>query len=149
MRYTYLTLFSALLAGGGNIASADEATEEDAIRYVVNEYIVGWREGDIERLSKVMELDNGHIIYRSGDGADDPILSVTWGEALKKGRQNPGYGEPYEIVDLNIIQDDLANAIVEIQWPGRTTYIDNLVLYKHGDNWKIILKSFTAKDEGD
>ena len=136
-----LRLF-VLFAGCIPFASASSAAPTDdaaAVRHAVSEYVAGWREGDTERLSKVFDTENGHIIWLSGEGEE--IRSMTFGEALESRRPNPGYGDPYHIVSLDIVDGYLAVVKFDIQ-TAEGAYVDYLTLYKSASKWKIVAKTF-------
>ncbi len=127
-------------------AYADDTIDDDAaIRHVVAEYITGWRTGDVERLRKIFALDHGHIVWRGSDEDGDAIQSMTFGEALERGKANPGYGMPYRIESLDIIDGVLAVVKFNVERAGRGSYVDYFTLYKSNGEWKIILKAFASR----
>lgn len=126
-------------------AQAEETSDEAAIRHVVSEYIAGWRDGDVERLAKVFVLDHGHIIWRASDDAGEVIGSVTFGEALERRKTNPGYGMPYRIESLDVIDGVLAVVKFNVERAGKGSYIDYFTLYKINDEWKIVVKAFASR----
>ena len=139
--------FLAILVCFPLTAFAEIASEDDeaAIRHVVAEYVAGWREGDVERLSEVFDLDHGHIIWRSGEGNEQTIGSVTFREALENRKSNPGYGEPYRIEHIDIVDGYLAVARFNVERAGKASYIDYFTLYKSNGRWKIVTKAFTHR----
>jgi len=127
-------------------ASADDNSDDiEAIHHVVAEYVGGWREGDVDRLAAVFDVDHGHIIWRSGEGDDQSIQSVTFGEALEKRRANPGYGEPYRIEHVDVVDGYLAVVRFNVERAGKGSYIDYFTLYKSAGRWKIVTKAFTSR----
>lgn len=124
---------------------ADDSADDAAIRHVVAEYIAGWREGDVERLRKIFAEDHGHIIWRS-DGEDgDTIQSVTFREALEKRKTNSGYGMPYRIESLDIVDGVLAVVKFNVERAGKGSYIDYFTLYKSNGEWKVVVKAFASR----
>ena len=126
-------------------AQAEETGDEAAIRHVVAEYVAGWRDGDVERLAKIFALDHGHIIWRGSDDAGEIIQSVSFGEALERRKTNPGYGMPYRIESLDVIDGVLAVVKFNVERAGKGSYIDYFTLYKVNGEWKIVVKAFASR----
>ncbi len=124
---------------------AVDAVDEAAIRHVVSEYVTGWREGDVERLSRIFDHDNGYIIWRSTNGDQQSVDSMSFAEALKKRRANLGYGLPYTIESLDIIDGYLAMVKFNVARTNGSAYSDVFTLYKIDGNWKIVVKAFTYR----
>jgi hypothetical protein len=123
--------------------SADEfLTDEAAVRQVVADYIAGWREGDVDTLARIFALEHGHIIWRNSDNG---VQSITFSEALQKRKPNPGYGQPYRIEHLDIVDGYLAVVRFNVERADKGSYIDYFTLYKTGDGWKIVTKAFTSR----
>ncbi len=141
-----LVLFFAALLLMPSVALANSVDgDEEAVRYAVAEYIAGWREGNVERLARVFEVDHGHIIWRSGEGDDETISSMTFGEALANRRPNQGYGEPYRIEKIDIVDGYLAVVRFDVERSGKGSYVDYFMLYKVRGEWKIVVKAFTSR----
>jgi hypothetical protein len=124
-------------------AGAEETDDEAAVRHAIGEYVAGWREGDVARLSKVFELDHGYIIWQQDDDEGTPVVqSRTFRKLLEKRKPNPGYGEPYEILHLEVHGGSLAFATVRVERAPRGSYVDHFTLHKLGDTWRITTKTY-------
>lgn len=125
-----------------SVVRASESPEQRAVREVIGEYVAGWRAGDVERLSRVFELEHGHVLWRQDDGDASTLRSLPFGELLKKRRPNPGYGEPYEILSLEIHGGELATATFRVERAPRGSYINHLTLHRVRGEWRVTSKSF-------
>lgn len=132
-----ITLMGALPLG----LTAEGSPDESAVRHVVDEYVAGWRTGDVERLSEVFELDHGHIIWTQNDDGKSVIQSRTFRELLEKRKANPGYGEPYEILSLEVY-DAVAFVTFRVERAPRGSYINHFTLHKVEDKWLVTTKTF-------
>jgi hypothetical protein len=131
-----------LLAAAGALlptpAAAQDAADSVAIHRVVDGYISGWREADVERLSEVFAPE-GRVMWVQ----DDQLATSTFAEVLGNRRPRPGYGEPWRLLSLSIAGDRVAVAEVWIAGAS-VNYVDFLTLYKIGDTWRIVTKAFTV-----
>lgn len=136
-----LFLYSSSTSSAPNV-------EESQVRQVVGDYIEGWREADAERLSQVFALDNGHVIWLSDKDGSETVESMSFGDIVSRDKEpNPEYGRNSEILALDVVDDKLAVAKVEISF-SKGNYIDYLVLYKVGDDWRIATKTFVTRLTG-
>ena len=146
MRLVLFAVFGAIMSFQ---TLAQETTQfshdEAAIREVVSEYVIGWRTGDAERLAKIFEPDHGHIIWRSSNDEGETIQSMTLGNALQNRRANEGYGQPYTIEHLDIVDGVLAVVRFNVLRPGKGSYVDYFTLYKRNGEWKIVTKAFAYR----
>lgn len=139
----FVLLLVSLDAGHAAVAAASAA---DEIRRVVEDYIVGWREGDSEILSRVFELDHGYVIWVTTDEAGaSTVDSMTFRDIVARGKAaGPAYGSRVEILAIDVTDDAVATAELEIAFAGGT-YVDHLTLYRVGDAWKIVTKAFATR----
>ena len=126
-------------------ARAEETDDEAAIRHVVAEYITGWRDGDVARLEKIFALEHGYIIWRGAGDDGETIQSISFGEALDRRKPNAGYGEPYRIESLDVVDGVLAVVKFNVERKGKGSYIDYFTLYKINGEWKIVVKAFASR----
>lgn len=123
-------------------AIAENHPEDNAaVRHVVSEYIAAWRAGDTERLGRIFDLDHGYVIWVSGEGAAQEIRSRTFRKLLENRKANPGYGDPYRIENLDIIDGQLAVVKFALNTDGGS-YVDHFTLYKRLGEWKIVTKTY-------
>ena len=134
-------LLLSLLIAAPALADSDEA----GVRRAIEDYVSGWREGDVERLKRAFALEHGYIIWRSGEGEEQSLGSRRLDKALEKRRPNPGYGEPYVIESIDIVDGYLAVAKFVVERAGKGSYVDYFTLYKVGGEWKIVTKAFTSR----
>jgi hypothetical protein len=131
----------ALAPDAGAQAPGDSAK----IRQVIESYVVGWREADVERLSQVLDTEEGVILWPSGAPGAEVLNGLTFGEVLARGRRpNPEYGVKWGILSLDIGDGSMAVAKVDISRSGGS-YIDYLVLYKLARRWRIVTKTYVVR----
>lgn len=124
------------------------AAPSDEIRRLVEDYIVGWRDGDREILSRVFELHHGYVIWISNDEAGGATVeSMTFRDIVSRGKAaGPAYGSRVDVLSIDVTDDTVASVKLEIAFDGGT-YVDHLTLYKIGDGWKIVTKTFAVRGE--
>ncbi len=144
MRYSMfvVALFGLL---GVEPASAQHETVEAEIRQVMDHFVRGWREGDADLLSSVLALDDGRITWISGQGADERVGSMTFGDAVARDRAHPDYGaDGWELLSLDVVDDQLA--VVKLRIPeGEAVNIDYMVCYRVRGQWKIVSNTFVIQ----
>ena len=122
----------------GLMAQKSDATD---IELAIENYIVGWRTGNVELLRKTFDLEAGVVLWVDRKGASEQLKSMTLSELANRVKPHDGYGIGYEIQNLEIIDSKLAIATVKIPLK-KSYYIDCLELQKINGKWKIVLKSF-------
>lgn len=134
-----------LMGGDAMNLTGQESSDVERIRETIERYVVGWRTGDLELLGEVFAVDEGVVLWRTGDAGQEALDGMTFGEILARGsRQNPKYGEPWEILSLDVVDKQLAVAKVDISRNGGS-YVDYLVLYKLAEGWRIVTKTFVTR----
>lgn len=121
-----------LMAQKGDRANIEQAIEN---------YIVGWRTGNIELLKKTFDLEAGVVLWVDKNGASEQLKSMTLLELANSVKPDDGFGSGYTIQNLEIIDSKLAIATVKIP-RKKSYYIDCLEMQKINGEWKIVLKSF-------
>lgn len=125
--------------------AAQEPSPEAQIRATVEHYIVGWREGDLDRLAEAFASESGVVLWRSGDPGEETLAGMTFADIIARGsRPNPPFGTDWEIVELDVVDDQLAVARVDIARRGGR-YTDVLVLYRLAEGWRIVTKTFVVR----
>ncbi len=127
-------------------SGAGASEEKDELRQVIDDYIVGWREGDSEILSRVFELEHGYVIWVTSDeNGTSRVDSMSFRDIVARGKAaGESYGSRVEILSLDVTDDKVAAAKVAIAFRGGT-YIDHLTLYKVDHAWKIVAKTFVVR----
>lgn len=144
-RWTWVALVLGVVASTGVEAAAQQPTAESQIRETVERYVVGWREGDLERLANAFSAETGVVLWRSGDPGEEMLAGMTFADILARGsRPNPDYGTEWDIVELDIVDDQLAVARVDIARRD-ARYTDVLVLYRLAEGWRIVTKTFVVR----
>lgn len=142
-----LFLGITLMVGPALRVSAQESPDETAVRNVVGEYVAAWRAGDAARLGEVFELDHGYVIWRQEEGGEATVRSKTFGELLEKRKPNPGYGEPYEILTLDVRGGEIAFVTFRAELAERGSYVNHFTLHKVADKWRITTKTFVWQEQ--
>lgn len=141
-------IVSFLVAGAlatPNRSAAQEAGDSAAVSAVVEEYVRGWREGDVEALADVFEPAEGVLLWTSGGAGAARLNGMTFQEILDRGsRPNPSYGLETTIEHIDVVDGQLAVARVFISRSGGS-YTDYLVLYKLDAGWRIVTKTFVSR----
>lgn len=141
----YLIPLTLLLISLGTSRAFQDATrtDQEQLRYIFGEYIIGWQAGDAERLRNVFD-DSGYILWVSGNTDGETLNAMTFGEALERRKPQPLYGTEWEILDLDIIDGELAYGKLYISRENGS-YIDVLVCQKINGTWKIVTKTFVVR----
>ncbi len=133
-----LTFILGMISPISTIAQQNDTTD---IEQAIENYIIGWRTGDSTRLKKAFDLDEGVVFWVDKSGDSEQLKSMKLSALVGRGKTQEGYGIGYKIQSLEIIDGQLAVAIVKI--PRKDShYIDCLELQKLNGDWKIVLKSF-------
>ncbi len=90
---------------------AQEAADSIAIERLVGDYVRGWREADVELLSQVFAQE-GIVMWVSGE--NERLQTLTFAEVLQNQRPRPGYGEPWRLLSLDVVDAKVAVAKVRI-----------------------------------
>ena len=80
----------------------------------------------------------GAVMWTSGDEGEETLSSMSWADVLERGRRpQPAFGEPWRLLELDVVDGKLAVAQVEIARSGGS-YVDYLLLYRLADGWRIV-----------
>ena len=115
-----------------------ESSDSLAVARTVADYIRGWREGDVALLREVF-APQGVVMWTSNDG----FRTMTFEEVLEDRKPNPGYGEPWRIEHLRVVDGAVAVVEVFIARPERgLEFTDILTLYRLAEGWRIVSKAY-------
>ena len=127
-------------------AAAQEVTARDELTQLMDDFVRGWREGDVELLSGVVAMDEGRITWVSGQGGNERVASMTFQAAIDRNRTHPDYGrEGWDLVMLDIVDDELAFAKLRIP-EGDVINIDFMVCYRVAGQWRIVSNTFAIQE---
>ena len=115
--------------------------DKTSIEQVIDNYIVGWRTANADLLKKAFDLEAGVILWVDKNEASEQLKSMKLSELISNIKLHDTYGIGYTIKDLEIVDSQIAIALVKIP-TKKSYYIDCLELQKINGSWKIVLKSF-------
>jgi len=123
--------------GLGSVPDGPGATDEIAIRATVDDYYLGWYDGDGERMARALHPDllkRGWLPDGSGGWSVDPDTCATMVEmaAAGRGRRTDPDERRYS-VDVSDAYGDIAAAVVHA-----IPYVDYLHLVRTRDGWRIL-----------
>ena len=127
-------------------AHAQPGPDEEAIEKVLTDYIEGWREADTARLGQIMDQTEGRVMWITEKDGTQALSSMTFGEVLKRRKPQSEYGLNWKVLELDVIEGQLAVARVFISRRGGS-YIDVLVLQKLNQQWFIVNKTFVSRTD--
>jgi len=132
-------LFAALL-GLACAPAAFAQTDEDGVRTAVLHYFEGGNTGDPDRVAQGFETDQGHFYMRRSDESGDHVAARNLGEFAQVFTNAPPYERVGRFEDIRIADERMAFVHFVITMPGRE-FDDFFLLYKIGDEWKIVSKT--------
>ncbi len=130
-----------IFAFSNPLTSIAQKSDTSNIKQVIDNYVVGWRTGNVELLKKTFDIESGVVLWVDRKGVSEKLKSMTLLELANKVKPHDGYGIGYTVQNLEIIDSQLAIAFVKIPLK-KSYYIDCLEIQKINEEWKIILKSF-------
>lgn len=137
-----LFILCLIISGLFNPINAwSQASDSTRIEQVIEKYIIGWRNGDSELLKEAFDVDAGIVLWVDKKGEKEQLKSMRLSSLTDRSKTQPTYGIGYTIHNLQIIDAQLALAVVKIPIK-ESHYIDCLELQKINGEWKIVLKSF-------
>ena len=140
----WLGLALVMLAGPYTPPAQAQATDEETIRRLVEDYVRSWREADVERLAQLFALDEGRVMWISEHAGTQKLRSRTFRAVLAQRRPQPEYGLHWQVLTLDVIDGELAVAKVLISRSGGN-YVDLLVWHKRAGAWRIVNKTFVVQ----
>jgi hypothetical protein len=144
--------FTALMLAGtalGAPAAAQDAeptaSHEAAVRAAVMDYFEGGNTGDSDRVARAFETEVGDMFIRRTNEAGADIVTTTNLGEFAGWFANPMPFERYgEIQDIRIVDDQMAFVHLAFTTPDRQ-FDDFFVLYRLGEDWKIVSKAYTVE----
>lgn len=122
-------------------SSNAQSQDSLSITQAIDNYIIGWRTGNSDLLTKAFDTDAGVILWVDRSEESEKLKSMKLADLANREKTQEGYGVGYTVESLKIIDSKIAVATVKI--PARKGhYIDILELQKINEDWKIVLKSF-------
>jgi hypothetical protein len=135
-------LLATLFILGPQPTPAQSTQDKEGLEQLMADFVRGWREGNVELLSKVVEMEEGRITWVSGDGADERVGSMTFRSAVERNRSHPEYGlDGWELQALDIVDGQLAMAKLKIP-EGDHINIDYMVCYRVAGERRIVSNTF-------
>ena len=131
-----------LLATVTSAVPAEEASDPNQVRKVLEDYVVGWRDGDVDRLASVFAVKEGRVTWVAEESGSEVLRSMTFEKVLERMKPHPQYGLKWEVLSLDVVDSSLAVAKVRISHKASNYYIDYLVLEKIAGEWRIVSKTF-------
>jgi hypothetical protein len=124
--------------------TGQELPDDVQVRQVLERYVNGWRDGDVQRLSGVLATDEGRVFWLAGAAGQDTLKSMTFAQALRNRRPQPDYGRNWSVAGLDIVDGRLAVARLHIS-RREGSYVDYLVLHRIAGQWRIVAKAFVLR----
>ena len=141
MKKTYFLLTATLLLllpASVPARQSGDAEEDAAVRQVVNYYLKGITDGDVESMKKAFHPKAKYLSMRYGDLDEIPLEQVYRNMRDNAHRQVGKDPSPKRIVSVDV-RGLAATAKVEMDYSnGRLT--EYLSLVKFNDGWKIVSK---------
>jgi hypothetical protein len=139
-----LTISAMALSIWAGASIAQVPTDKEAIHQVLEDYIVGWRDGNAELLSRAFATESGTIMWVGSQDDQQVLQSMTFEAAIARGKSNSSYGLEWQVLSLDVVDSSVALAKLDIS-RSRGSYIDFLTLYKIDGSWKIVNKVFASR----
>jgi hypothetical protein len=135
-------IFAALLTMG---QAYGQTAEQEAVKKVITEaYIEGIQNlGDLDAVRQGFHPDFEMLINRNGQLSKFPI--ATWLERLETRKANPASANQPKVSGKFLEVDVTGNAAMvklELHRENQLIFTDYMLLYKFGNNWKIVSKSY-------
>jgi hypothetical protein len=128
------------------MASAQTASDEEAIRTAVFDYFHGQGEANLERMQRAFDTEHAvmfGVTPREG-GGESVAVSPDMNEVLTRWASNtnpPGGARDGEILDLHITDGRIAT----VMFRSTDRFYDALTLVKLDGQWRIISKVFVRQ----
>ncbi len=135
-------IFAALLFMG---QAYGQTADKEAVKKVINEaYIEGIQNlGDLDAVRQGFHPDFEMLINRNGQLAKFPISD--WLQRLEERKANPASAGQPKVSGKFLEVDVTGNAAMvklELHRENQLIFTDYLLLYKFGNAWKIVSKSY-------
>jgi len=139
-----VTLAVGLVAVSTVAFSPSMSATEAEVRETVDLYFKGAVTGEASYFEEAFDLENGDLKSVWGNDADGyAIRTIPIRDAIAGWTRSPDPESEGQILDVKMVDDKLAHVTLEIFYKGRD-YVDVLALYKVGDDWKIVNKTYVS-----
>lgn len=119
---------------------------EVAVRKIVDQHIAGIVAADAKQIEAAWDTKAGRITSVSRDKESKEIVtSGPIGESIKLWSQKKLSGTAGEILSVDVVNDRMALVKAKITW-NRQVFDDYLVLLATDGEWKLVSKTYTAKN---
>lgn len=145
-RPTVFFLGAAVAVATLALAPKPMSDDETAVRAVAQLYIDGAATVEAEYFNKAFAVPGADMKYVRTDRetGETSLRRVPIEDAIKGWTSRPAEKSWGKVLNVDIIDGKLAHATVEILWGG-TIYVDVMAMYKIGDEWKIVNKTFVNR----
>lgn len=147
MRATKLLLFIIyFLISFNSQAKSVTSDEYQAVIATAYKYFEGAANGDQALLAEAFDQEFGHVkmIRKDKDTGKEIIKSVPLKEFAGYFSKATTDTWQANVLSVDIVDEKMAMVKLDFK-TAKTHYIDYLVMYKRDNNWRIINKTFTAK----
>lgn len=134
-----LFLFAIIACGLGSVFA--QASEKDAVRVPLENYIKGHETGDGEYMKKAFHTEGNLIFIRDGKYTTRSFTDYIAGFTGKPAADEAKRKRAIESVD---IAGNAAVARIVLDYPA-VKFVDYMTLLKIDGQWKIVNKSFYAE----
>lgn len=137
--------FALALVAIVNLAASNAMSAAEAeVRETVDLYFKGAVTGEASYFNEAFDLENGHMKSVWGNDTDGYAIHTTpIRDAIAGWTRSPDPASEGQILEVKMLDDKLAHVTLEIFYKGRD-YVDVLALYKVGDDWKIVNKTYVS-----
>jgi hypothetical protein len=153
MKKNILVLFTLCSVCGFNLQLKAQNSQHEGIDKAIKNYFEGYMTGNIEKLALAFDTTSAHLYAPKLEAGKTTITPNKLHEVVKRWANNvqkKPYTESeiqqsyYKILFLDVSDEKAAIAKIEIKL-GQKLYYDYLSLYKIGEQWKIVSKTFVQK----
>lgn len=140
--FVLLGVLAGCAASDGASIMADQ---EAAVRATIDLYIGGAASGQAAPFLEAFDPHADIKSLRTNSETGLQEIRVTPIEAAIQGWTSRPPEESWgRILDVRIVDDQLAHVSLELLWRG-TVYVDVMALYKANDAWKIVGKTYVSR----
>ena len=85
-------------------------------------------------------------MWVSDNSGSERLGTMTFSDVLKRRKSQPQYGLDWRVLSLDVVDSSVAVSKLHISRKGGS-YVDFLVLYKIGERWRIVNKTFSVRSD--
>ena len=135
------TLLFAFLISIFALGAAAQASEKDAVRVPLENYIKGHETGSSEHMKKAFHTEGNLIFIREGNFSTRSFTEYVNGMSGKPAADEASRKRSIESID---VAGNAAVAKIILDYPS-TRFVDYMSLLKINGEWKIVAKVFYAE----